>query len=37
MCAGRESIRQIMLKAHDLGFTNGEYVFFNIDLFGRYV
>ena len=26
-----------MIKAHDLNFDNGEYVFFNIDLFSRLV
>jgi hypothetical protein len=26
-----------MIKAHDLNFDNGEYVFFYIDLFSRYV
>ncbi|XP_064645630.1 atrial natriuretic peptide receptor 1-like isoform X2 [Lineus longissimus] len=33
LCANADSVRQIMLKAAELGFDNGEYVFFNIDLF----
>ena len=37
MCASPSSVRDIMLEAHNLKFTNGEYIFFNIDLFGRWV
>ncbi|XP_071116502.1 atrial natriuretic peptide receptor 1-like [Haliotis cracherodii] len=33
LCASPESVRNIMIKAHELNFDNGEYVFFNIDLF----
>ncbi|XP_022087156.1 atrial natriuretic peptide receptor 1-like isoform X5 [Acanthaster planci] len=33
MCASGDSIRKIMLAAHELGMTNGEYAFFNIFLF----
>ncbi|ESP00406.1 hypothetical protein LOTGIDRAFT_140809 [Lottia gigantea] len=33
LCASPSSIREIMIKAHELNFDNGEYVFFNIDLF----
>ncbi|XP_074661702.1 atrial natriuretic peptide receptor 1-like isoform X2 [Tubulanus polymorphus] len=33
LCADSESVREIMLTAAELGFDNGEYVFFNIDLF----
>ena len=33
MCASDEAIRKIMLAAHDLGMTNGEYAFINIKLF----
>ncbi|KAK0055740.1 atrial natriuretic peptide receptor 1, partial [Biomphalaria pfeifferi] len=33
LCASPDSVRDIMIKAHDLNFDNGEYVFFNIDLF----
>ncbi|XP_041349917.1 atrial natriuretic peptide receptor 1-like isoform X1 [Gigantopelta aegis] len=33
LCASPNSIREIMIKAHELNFDNGEYVFFNIDLF----
>nr|VZI00794.1 unnamed protein product [Spirometra erinaceieuropaei] len=32
LCADPEAVRQLMLIAYDLGFINGEYVFFNIDL-----
>uniref|UniRef100_A0A2C9L0Y7 Receptor ligand binding region domain-containing protein n=1 Tax=Biomphalaria glabrata TaxID=6526 RepID=A0A2C9L0Y7_BIOGL len=35
LCASPDSVRDIMIKAHDLNFDNGEYVFFNIDLFSR--
>lgn len=35
LCASPNSVREIMLKAEELNFDNGEYVFFNIDLFGR--
>ncbi|KER20046.1 hypothetical protein T265_11311 [Opisthorchis viverrini] len=34
LCADPTSVRYIMLKAHELGFTNGEYVFISVDLFG---
>ena len=33
MCASDDAIRKIMLAAHDLGMTNGEYAFINIKLF----
>ncbi|XP_066472987.1 atrial natriuretic peptide receptor 3 isoform X2 [Tiliqua scincoides] len=33
MCASSDAIRNIMLAAHRQGLTNGDYVFFNIDLF----
>ncbi|XP_048251029.1 atrial natriuretic peptide receptor 1-like isoform X2 [Haliotis rufescens] len=33
LCASPDSVRDIMIHAHDLNFDNGEYVFFNIDLF----
>ena len=35
MCASPDSVREIMIMAHRLNFDNGEYVFINIDLFGR--
>ena len=35
LCASPDSVREIMIKAADLHFDNGEYVFFNIDLFSR--
>lgn len=33
LCADPDTVREIMIKAQELGFINGEYVFFNIDLF----
>ncbi|XP_065924377.1 atrial natriuretic peptide receptor 1 isoform X7 [Magallana gigas] len=33
LCASADSVREIMIKAHELNFDNGEYVFLNIDLF----
>ncbi|XP_066568134.1 atrial natriuretic peptide receptor 3 isoform X1 [Amia ocellicauda] len=33
MCAGSDSIRDIMLAAHRRQMTNGNHIFFNIDLF----
>ncbi|XP_071941646.1 atrial natriuretic peptide receptor 1-like isoform X3 [Antedon mediterranea] len=33
MCANNDAIRAIMLKAHEMGMTTGEYAFFNIQLF----
>ncbi|XP_052786457.1 atrial natriuretic peptide receptor 1-like isoform X2 [Mya arenaria] len=33
LCASADSVREIMIKAHELNFDNGEYVFFSIDLF----
>ncbi|XP_069101886.1 atrial natriuretic peptide receptor 1-like isoform X4 [Argopecten irradians] len=33
LCASANSVREIMIKAHELNFDNGEYVFLNIDLF----
>ncbi|XP_053557156.1 atrial natriuretic peptide receptor 3 isoform X2 [Bombina bombina] len=33
MCANSNNIRNIMLAAHRQGMTNGDYVFFNIELF----
>lgn len=35
LCASADSVREIMIKAHELNFDNGEYVFLNIDLFSR--
>ncbi len=36
MCASADAVRQIMLSAYDLGMVdNGEYVFFNVELFTR--
>lgn len=37
LCASADSVREIMIKAHELNFDNGEYVFLNIDLFSRWV
>lgn len=37
LCASPDSVREIMIKAAELHFDNGEYVFFNIDLFSRSV
>uniref|UniRef100_A0A1I8GAT2 Guanylate cyclase n=1 Tax=Macrostomum lignano TaxID=282301 RepID=A0A1I8GAT2_9PLAT len=33
LCADPDTVRDIMIRAEELGFINGEYVFFNIDLF----
>uniref|UniRef100_A0A8D0DSH5 Natriuretic peptide receptor 3 n=1 Tax=Salvator merianae TaxID=96440 RepID=A0A8D0DSH5_SALMN len=33
MCASSNAIRNIMLAAHRQGMTNGDYAFFNIELF----
>lgn len=33
LCASPDTVREIMIRAHELNFDNGEYVFFNIDLF----
>ncbi|XP_069483189.1 atrial natriuretic peptide receptor 3 isoform X2 [Ambystoma mexicanum] len=33
MCAGSDTVRNIMLAAHRKGMTNGDYAFFNIELF----
>ncbi|XP_060092580.1 atrial natriuretic peptide receptor 3 [Heteronotia binoei] len=33
MCASSDAIRNIMLAAHRQGMTNGDYAFFNIELF----
>ncbi|XP_063438137.1 atrial natriuretic peptide receptor 1-like isoform X4 [Mytilus trossulus] len=33
LCASADSVRDILIKAHELNFDNGEYVFLNIDLF----
>ena len=35
MCASPDSVREVMIMAHKLNFDNGEYVFINVDLFGR--
>jgi len=35
MCANADSIREIMITAAQNNFDNGDYVFFNIDLFSR--
>jgi len=37
LCASPDSVREIMIKAHELNFDNGEYVFVNVDLFSRCV
>ena len=36
MCASPQAIRRIMIEAAEQNMTNGDYVFFNIDLFSRY-
>ena len=36
MCASADVVRKIMIKAANLHFDNGEYVFINIDLFSRF-
>ncbi|KAG8429621.1 hypothetical protein GDO86_019684, partial [Hymenochirus boettgeri] len=33
MCASSDTVRNIMLAAHRQGMTNGDYIFFNIELF----
>ncbi|XP_061190772.1 atrial natriuretic peptide receptor 3-like [Saccostrea echinata] len=33
LCASADTVRDIMIKAEELNFDNGEYVFLNIDLF----
>lgn len=33
MCMGADEIREIMLAAHRRHLTNGNHMFFNIDLF----
>jgi len=35
LCASPDTVREIMIAADELNFDNGEYVFFNIDLFAR--
>ena len=37
LCANPDTVRELMITAAELGFDNGDYVFFNIDLFGRWV
>jgi len=37
LCASAHTVRKIMLKAAELHFDNGEYVFINIDLFSTSV
>ena len=37
LCASADVVRKIMLKAAELHFDNGEYVFINIDLFSTSV
>jgi len=37
LCASSDTVRKIMLKAAELHFDNGEYVFINIDLFSTFV
>jgi len=37
LCAAPSKIRQVMLAAQELDMTNGEYVFFNIQLLSRLV
>ncbi|KAI6182296.1 Guanylate cyclase [Aphelenchoides bicaudatus] len=32
LCSSPQTVREIMLAAHDLGMTKGEYVFINIDV-----
>ena len=36
LCANADSIREIMITAANHSFDNGDYVFFNIDLFSRW-
>uniref|UniRef100_S4RUD0 Natriuretic peptide receptor 3 n=1 Tax=Petromyzon marinus TaxID=7757 RepID=S4RUD0_PETMA len=33
ICAGADSVREILLEAHRKGMTGGDHVFFNIELF----
>ncbi|GFR92444.1 guanylate cyclase [Elysia marginata] len=33
LCANAEDVREIMIKAHELNYDNGDYVFINLDLF----
>lgn len=33
MCMGADRIREIMLAAHRQQLTNGNHMFFNVDLF----
>jgi len=35
LCASPDTVREIMIAADAMNFDNGEYVFFNIDLFAR--
>ncbi len=38
LCASPSKVRDILLKAEELGMMDdGEYVFFNVDLFDRLV
>ena len=37
VCASDDSVREMMLAAHDLNFDNGQYAFISIDILGRYV
>lgn len=37
LCASPKITRELMIKAGQLGFNNGEYVFINIDLFTNYL
>ena len=37
LCANADSVREIMITAAENNFDNGDYVFFNIDLFSRFL
>ncbi|ESN97917.1 hypothetical protein HELRODRAFT_114062 [Helobdella robusta] len=37
LCASPETVREIMIKAAEMHFNNGEYVFLNVDLFTNYL
>ncbi|KAI8507873.1 Nitrogen permease regulator 2 [Branchiostoma belcheri] len=33
LCVSADAVRTILLQAHDMGLTSGEYAFFDVDLF----
>ncbi|XP_066273633.1 atrial natriuretic peptide receptor 1-like [Branchiostoma lanceolatum] len=35
LCVSADAVRSILLQAYDMGFTSGEYAFFNVNLFPR--